>query len=220
MGEKPVIELSIVIPSYREEENLRVLLPRLNKVMNENAITGEILVVDTVQPLDNTELVCREFGAKYISRRPTNVYGDAIRTAIQNTNGEYTLFMDADGSHTPEFITRLWSHRKSHHVVVGSRYVEGGDTENPSHLIWMSRLVNLAYGVVLGLRCKDVSNSFKLYQSSQLKALTLKCSNFDIIEETLPGGLKPKNEMNIEDRLKAGFACHELKRLAGNEVKC
>ena len=43
---------------------------------------------------------------------------------------------------------------------------------------------------------------------------------FEIIEETLPGGLKQKNEMNIEDRLKAGFACHELKRLGGNEVKC
>lgn len=43
---------------------------------------------------------------------------------------------------------------------------------------------------------------------------------FEIIDETLPGGLKPKVEMNIEDRLKAGFACHELKRLGGNEVEC
>ncbi len=180
-----MIELSIAIPAYREEENLRVLLPRLKKVMNENLPSYEILILDTLTPLDNTAKVCAEEKVTFLPRKKGNSYGDAVRTAIAGAQGKWILFMDADGSHTPEFIPRLLEHRNSADVVVGSRYIQGGDTENPIYLIWMSRLVNLTYALVLNLKCKDVSNSFKLYQLDQLKSLNLFCDNFDIIEEML-----------------------------------
>lgn len=177
--------LTVIIPSYREEENLRVLLPRLKKTLAENSIDSEILIIDTMKPLDNTEQVCKEQNVKYFLRTPSNVYGDAVRTAIAKSNSEFILFMDADGSHAPEFIPKLWQERQQFDVVIGSRYVDGGDTENPPHLIWMSRLVNIVYSLILNLQCKDVSNSFKLYKTSQLKSLKLSCDNFDIIEEVL-----------------------------------
>jgi dolichol-phosphate mannosyltransferase len=63
--------------------------------------------------------------------------------------------------------------------------VEGGFTENSKVLILMSLIVNIGYRVVLGLKCKDVSNSFKLYPGKELRSLKLKCSNFDIVEEIL-----------------------------------
>ncbi|MEK7692373.1 MAG: hypothetical protein AAB425_15265, partial [Bdellovibrionota bacterium] len=65
------------------------------------------------------------------------------------------------------------------------RYVDGGSTENPTSLIWMSRILNWTYSFVLGLKCKDVSNSFKLYRGEALRGLDLYCDNFDIIEEIL-----------------------------------
>jgi dolichol-phosphate mannosyltransferase len=179
------VALSIVLPAYMEEENLRQLLPRLSTVLNELDPSGEIVVVDTMTPLDNTHEVCAHHQVRYVNRTGGNYFGDAVRTGIAVARGHYLVFMDADGSHPPEFIRNLWAERERADVVIASRYIAGGATDNSRVLVAMSLAVNLIYSFVLGLRCKDVSNSFKLYRSSMLKTLHLKCSNFDIVEEIL-----------------------------------
>jgi dolichol-phosphate mannosyltransferase len=93
--------------------------------------------------------------------------------------------MDADGSHAPEFIHNLWAERGKYDIVIASRYVEGGYTENSAPLRLMSRVLNWTYSLILNLPYKDVSNSFKLYRGSLLKGLKLRCDNFDIVEEIL-----------------------------------
>lgn len=178
-------ELSVILPAYREEENLRVLLPRLQKALAGLEGGSEILVVDTVTAMDFTAEVCAETGVTYLNREGGNDYGDAVRTGIARAAGRYILFMDADGSHAPEFIPKLFARRGPHALVVASRYVAGGDTENPQSLILMSLIVNLIYALVLGIRCKDVSNSFKLYPAAAIKPLRLNCANFDVVEELL-----------------------------------
>lgn len=178
-------EISVVLPSYLEEENLRFLLPRILDTLRASGRTHEVVVVDTVAPLDGTAAVCEALGARYINRTPGNTFGDAVRTGIDEARGQNIIFMDADGSHTPEFIQNLIDAAPGHDVVIASRYVEGGFTDNSMALIAMSRLLNWTYSVVLGLRCKDVSNSFKLYRAEQLKSLQLSCANFDIVEEIL-----------------------------------
>lgn len=179
------IEFSVVIPAYKESENLRILLPRLTKTLKELTSKFEVLVIDTMSPMDNTPAVCIDLGVGYINRTGGNDYGDAIRTGISKANGEFILFMDADGSHPPEFIRELFPWRKEFDVVVASRYVAGGDTENPKILILMSRVLNMSYSLILNLKCKDVSNSFKLYRKSQIQNIDLHCRNFDIVEEIL-----------------------------------
>jgi len=179
------IDVSVVLPAYLEEENLRLLLPRLKAVSEGMGVTFEILVVDTVTPLDSTPDVCRQQGAAYLARVGSNSYGSAIRTGIRAAQGRHIVFMDADGSHPPEFLPKLFEFRNDYDVVVASRYAEGGHAENPRHLVWMSRVLNWSYAIVLNLRCKDVSNSFKLYRGEQLKSLKLRSDNFDIVEEIL-----------------------------------
>jgi len=183
-----MISLSIVLPAYLEEENLRILLPRLNSVragLAASGVSSEILILDTLTPMDKTMDACQANGATYIPREGGNRFGDAVRTGISRAQGEFILFMDADGSHTPEFIPELWKKAPQADVVIASRYVEGGYTENTFSLVLMSRILNWTYAFVLGLKCKDVSNSFKIYRAAQLKPLVLKCHNFDIVEEVL-----------------------------------
>jgi dolichol-phosphate mannosyltransferase len=178
-------ELSIILPSYKEAENLRILLPQLQSTLGDLHIAYEILVVDTEHSMDTTKEVCDMPHVRYINRQGGNNYGDAIRTGIMHAEGIYTVFMDADGSHTPEFIKTLYSHRNDGDVIIASRYIEGGTTDNSKSLIYMSLVLNIIYAVVLGLRCKDVSNSFKLYKTEDLKKINLYCNNFDIVEEIL-----------------------------------
>lgn len=183
MSEK--IKFSIVMPAYLEEENLRLLLPRIKEAAKELKGAHEIIVVDTLSALDATESVCKQNEVRYVKRGPSNVFGDAVRTGIQAAQGEWILFMDSDGSHTPHYIPLLASHTGEYDIVIASRYIEGGLTENPQSLIWMSRLLNFSYSLILNLKCNDVSNSFKFYRASYLRELTLKADNFDIIEEIL-----------------------------------
>jgi dolichol-phosphate mannosyltransferase len=179
------IKLSVIMPCYLEEENLRLLLPRLVTEITKIGDSYEILVVDTMHAMDNTKEVCEANNVSYVQRAGGNNYGDAIRTGIDHARGEYTIFMDADGSHSPEFISKLYNYKNEYDVVIASRYIHGGSTDNNRLLILMSYITNMTYSVVLNLRYKDISNSFKLYRTSHLKELTLKCKNFDIVEEIL-----------------------------------
>lgn len=179
------IELSVVLPAYLEEENLRLLLPRIKEVLRTIDLTSEVLVVDTKVALDATKDACEQNAVRYVNRQPENFFGDAVRTGIVNARGKWIVFMDADGSHNPEFIAQLLEQRGKYDLVIASRYIAGGYTENSPVLIAMSYFLNWTYALVLNLRMKDISNSFKLYRADYLKELSLKCNNFDIIEEIL-----------------------------------
>jgi dolichol-phosphate mannosyltransferase len=179
------LELSVVLPAYQEADSLRQILPVLNDVARSLMASCEILVIDTEQPLDDTPNICAELGVTYMPRRGGALYGHAIRTALQAARGRYVIFMDADGSHNPRFLPQLWAERDHADLVIASRYVRGGKTENPAVLIFLSLMVNVVFRVVLGLKCYDVSNSFRLYRGDALRRLELECDNFDIIEEIL-----------------------------------
>jgi len=186
------IDLSIVLPSYQEEKNLQVLIPRLLQVISDLGVNAEVLVVDTQTAMDNTKQLCEQYGVRHLPRDTGNFLGCAVRTGIAKANGSHLLFMDADGSHPPEFIKELYFFANDFDVVIASRYVDKGDTENSLPLILMSRIVNLTFSIVLNLPCKDVSNSFKIYRTEQLREINLTCNNFDIVEEIL-FKLKQKN---------------------------
>lgn len=179
------MELSVVLPAYREEQNLRQLLPRLKAALGRLTADHEVLVVDSFRPLDATAEVCQANGARCVNRRHSDLFGDAVRTGIEEARGRYIVFMDADGSHAPEFVEQLYRRRDEADVVIASRYVAGGNTENTPVLIAMSQVLNWIYGAVLGIKCRDISNSFKLYRGDRLKTLKLYCANFDIVEEIL-----------------------------------
>ena len=74
----------------------------------ESLAQFEILVVDTPMPRDETPIVCKKHGARYLPRRGGSLYGHAIRTALEEARGEWVIFMDADGSHNPGFLPDLW----------------------------------------------------------------------------------------------------------------
>ena len=72
------------MPCYLEEENLRLLLPRLVTEITKIGDPYEILVIDTMHAMDNTKEVCEANNVSYIQRTGGNNYGDAIRTGIDH----------------------------------------------------------------------------------------------------------------------------------------
>jgi dolichol-phosphate mannosyltransferase len=179
------LSLSVVMPAYREADALRKLLKQLVPQVSKLTDSFEIIVVDSIVSLDETPEICRQYGVRHVHRMGGDAYGDAVRTGIGLSSGEFVLLMDADGSHNPTDIGRLWTERNDCDIVIGSRYVTGGHTENPIVLIGMSRILNLVYRFAFGLRVNDVSNSFRLYRGDQVRSIQLVSSDFDIVEEIL-----------------------------------
>ena len=138
-----------------------------------------------MDPLDDTEAVCVQNDVIHIRRSGGNSDGDVVRSGIQRSRGRFVLLMDADGSHNPQVVPELWRSRDKAEIVIGSRYVKGGATENPAVLIFMSRILNYAYQIAFHLPASDVSNSLRLYRGQQLRSLHLVSNSFDIVEEIL-----------------------------------
>jgi len=191
------MELSIAIPAYMEEENLRLLIPRIKQTLDELNLNYEVLIIDVRSPKDHTKELCLEMDVNYITRTGGDDYGDAVRTGIETAKGNYIVFMDADGSHSPEFIKKLYASRDTYDMVIASRYVNGGGSDNTKVLIFMSWIVNFIYSVFFNLKIKDVSNSFKLYRADQLKQIKLSSKNFDIVEEIIIKMKRRKNNLNV-----------------------
>ena len=179
--------LSIVLPACEEADNLRVILPALREALARTDIgtSYEIIVVDTPTPRDATEEVCAAHDALHVRETPPSSYGGALRQGIALSRGEWVLTMDADGSHPPGVLPRLWAAREGAELVIASRYMKGGKTANPPLLVWMSLVVNIVFRGVLGLQCADISSSYRLYRGDALRSLPLRCLHFDIAQETL-----------------------------------
>ncbi|MCA9021502.1 MAG: glycosyltransferase family 2 protein, partial [Planctomycetaceae bacterium] len=148
-----MLQLSIIIPTYCEAENLRVLIPRINAALSDASLKAEIIVVDDNSP-DETIQVCEElaetFPLQLITRENERGLSTAVIAGLNAAAGEILLVMDADLSHPPEKIPELVSALYQPHTdfVIASRYVEGGSTDqswgwfrkwNSRVATWLSR---------------------------------------------------------------------------------
>lgn len=179
------MDVSIVLLAYNEEENLRVLLPSIISNIEQVTKNYEILVIDTMTPLDNTEEVCLAHSARYINQKEPGFAG-AFRTAIAEAQLESFLIMDSDGSHDPCHIPAIYRlYETGADVVIGSRYVPGGHTDDTWVSIAMSKVLNAMFRFCLGIKAKDISTDYRMYSTQALKEVKLECKNYDVLQEVL-----------------------------------
>ena len=184
---KGMIEMSIstVLLAYKEAENLKVLLPQIKKQLESIGEKYEIIVVDTEKALDNTEEVCRGFGAEYVNQKYPK-FGGAFRTGIECAKYDKFLILDSDGSHNPKYIPAIYKAMKPDiDLVIGSRYTKGGKTNDSRTSVIMSHCLNFVFRIALGIKAKDISTDYRLYRTEQLKKVKLESENYDILEEVL-----------------------------------
>ena len=83
----------------------------------------------------------------------------------------YILTLDADLSHDPDFIVKLWRSRERAEVVIASRYVRGGVAYMPRSRLILSRVLNAFFARGLGLPVRDLSSGFRLYRAAAVQGL-------------------------------------------------
>lgn len=154
--DRPVVAapaVSIVIPAYREAENLPVIIPRLSEALSGANLAAEIIVVDDYSG-DGTAEVCRDLAQQYPVRLETRQtergLSSAVLHGLRRARGDVLIVMDADLSHPPEKVPELVEALDDADVdfVIGSRYVRGAGTDedwglarwlNSKVATWMAR---------------------------------------------------------------------------------
>ena len=154
--------ISVVLLAYKEAENLKILLPQIIENVKKTGEEYEILVVDTKEPLDNTKEVCEEFKARYINQEEP-AFAGAFKTGIKYAKMDKFLILDSDGSHNPASIPDIHKKFVSENcdVVIGSRYVKGGITNDAKSSVIMSKILNTMFRVFLGIKAKDISTHYR-----------------------------------------------------------
>ncbi|MBI3010602.1 MAG: glycosyltransferase [Candidatus Omnitrophica bacterium] len=175
------IDLSIVIPARNEAENLRELLPSLHRAAARLSISHEVIVVDG-RSTDATVPVTTAAGGRAIAQS-TLGYGNALKEGFEAARGRYVLTMDADLSHEPRFIAKLWAHREQADLVIASRYTLGGVAYMPLLRKALSRVLNRVFTWGLALDIRDISSGFRLYRAEALKGITFNGRDFDVLPE-------------------------------------
>src|SRR5262245_17626190 len=128
-----IMHLSVVVPTYREAENLRLLVPAVARAVASTGRAGEILVVDDDSP-DGTPEVCAELARRHplrlLVRKNERGLATAVLHGLRQAQVGGLSVMDADLSHPPEKIPDLLAALAAGaEFVIGSRYVPGAHTD-------------------------------------------------------------------------------------------
>jgi dolichol-phosphate mannosyltransferase len=176
-------DLSIVIPALNEQENLTLLLPQIDAVLRNLAISSEIIVIDGGSH-DDTQTVAEAAGARVVQQTERG-YGGALLAGFAAAGSPHVVTMDADLSHPPLFLKDFWQQRNEADLLVASRYVTGGRADMGAGRRVLSQILNRTYSGVLRLKLRDVSSGFRMYKRSALENLDLRARDFDALEEIL-----------------------------------
>lgn len=171
----------IVIPTYNEAENLA----KITAALFELKVDGlEILNVDDASP-DGTGQVADQLVQKsqdrfHVMHRPGKLglgtaYIQGFKWALDQ-GFQYIIHMDADFSHSPSYIPQFLSLIPEYDVVVGSRYVKGGQLDE--RWTWYRRLLSwwansVWVRLILGTKTRDATAGFKCWSASALQRIDL-----------------------------------------------
>lgn len=170
----------VLIPTYNERENIEAIIRKVMSLPHP----FHVLVIDDGSP-DGTADIVRALQQEYPLRVLLEVrqgklglgtaYIHGFKYALKN-GYEYIFEMDADFSHNPEDLIRLYQAcaQEGYDMAIGSRYIQGVNVVNwPMNRVLMSWFASLYVRLITGMPIADTTAGFKCYRRIVLKTIQL-----------------------------------------------
>ena len=166
------MEISIILPTYNERDNIVRLVETIKKLNLEQ--TFEILIIDDNSP-DGTyqfskDNLSNEKNVKIILRKNIRGLAFSIKEGIEKSTGEHIIVMDTDFTHDPILIKKMISLSSKYEIISGSRYVSGGYMENQLHGK-LSYYYNIMLKFILKTKINDNLGGYFLIKRDLLNKL-------------------------------------------------
>ncbi|MQA88346.1 MAG: glycosyltransferase [Streptosporangiales bacterium] len=191
----------VIVPTYDERENLEPLVDRLRASVPD----ADVLVVDDASP-DGTGELADEFARRgdhvqVLHRRKKEGLGAAYLAGFRwalDRGYDTVVEIDADGSHQPEQLPRLLDALSDADVVLGSRWVPGGEVRNwPQRRELLSRGSNTYARLLLNLPVRDATAGFRAFRAVALEKMGLDdvqsqgyCFQVDLVRRAIRAELR------------------------------
>jgi len=189
-------QISIIIPTYNESQNILQILKSIKDNLPKNFIT-QAIVVDDNSPDGTGKLVeeylknfkkMADYTIEIIHRKAKDGLGSAILKGIQQSRGDTIVVMDSDFSHPPQIIPKLIESIKKYQydIVVASRYIKGGKIQGWSlKRKTMSKFATLIAKKGLGIDTKDPMSGFFAFKRNIIKGLNIDAIGYKFLLEIL-----------------------------------
>lgn len=170
----------VIIPTYNERENIESMIRKVMQLSHP----FDLLVIDDGSP-DGTATIVRDLqyefpGRLHLETRPGKLglgtaYIHGFKYALHR-GYQYIFEMDADFSHNPDDLMRLYSACAvdGYDMAIGSRYIQGVNVVNwPMSRVLMSYFASTYVRMVTGMPIADTTAGFKCYRRKVLQTIRL-----------------------------------------------
>ena len=189
-------QVSIIIPTYNESENIIQVLKSIGESIPEN-IPIQAIVVDDNSP-DGTGKMVEDYindtqnkagySINVIHRETKSGLSSAILDGIQHSSGETVVVMDSDLSHPPKIIPQLMEEIRTsdYDIVIASRYTEGGEVSG-----WSTKRKLISKGATgiakagLGVNESDPMSGFFAFKRKILEGIKFDAIGYKMLLEIL-----------------------------------
>ena len=191
-----VTEISVIVPTYNESENIRGILEHIQKSIPKN-LKAETIVVDDNSP-DHTARIAEDYfysikektnhTISVIKRKAKDGLSSAILNGIQQASGNTIVVMDSDFSHPPQIIPKMIETLKqtSCDIVIASRYIKGGSIQGwPLKRKLMSKVATIIAKKGLGIKSQDPMSGFFMFKKNIIKELKFDAIGYKMLLEIL-----------------------------------
>ena len=193
----------VIVPTFNERTTLRPIVARIRAsvpeahvlVADDNSPDGTGAIADELAADDDHVQVMHRLGKEGLGA----AYLAGFAWALQ-ARYDVVVEMDADGSHQPEQLPRLLDALRSADLVLGSRWVPGGDTENwPASRKLISKGGSAYTRLMLGVPIRDATGGYRAFRADTLRKLDLHevasqgyCFQIDLAWRALQRGMRVK----------------------------
>lgn len=168
--------LTIVIPVYNEEKNINSTVENIENYMSKKDIQHDVIIVDDGS-VDNTESVVNGILSRYPSVSFLKLgkncgKGKAVRTGMLKGNGDYILFMDADGSTSIEEFERIVPLIKQNKaIIIGTRKVQKAEVieHQPFFREFLGKGFTMLSNFITQAHVSDFTCGFKCFSKKAAK---------------------------------------------------
>ena len=187
-------DITVIIPTFNEAENIENITGTISGILADKGINTEILVVDDNSSDGTIDIVTRlqeEIpGLNLIVRTEDHGLSQSVAEGFENAQADIIQVIDADFSHPPDLIPDFYNSIKEDNfdVIIGSRYMKGGDIKN-----WplKRRIISLgatAFGRILFPEITDPVSGFFAVKKNVIANARMKPRGYKILMEVLGKG--------------------------------
>jgi dolichol-phosphate mannosyltransferase len=172
------MKISVLIPT-KNEPLINELVDEVHQVLKK--FEHEIIVIDKsdIKPKINN--------AKIVVQKSEGL-GKAVIEGLSYATGDVIVTMDGDFSHDPNDLPKLIEKTKEHDIVIGSRFVSGGITEDETHRKFISKVFRDLASFILKINIEDPMSGFAAIKRNVYETLQLNPIGYKINMEILYKG--------------------------------